>query len=181
MKRLILTILVFIAILSKHNNSAVVKFNPIQWRIAMPENSFSQRYQKAICNIKKYETFQEYQYVLFGDTLEGYGSKTSVYSSKAMTEVQAAKLLHKDYHDNINIMRYYLDTTISENVLYLLGMLSYNTGCVAVLDSRMFQLIKNKGCKSDIIEEYLGFKYIDGRVHKQLEQRRKDEINIWLK
>lgn len=125
-------------------------------------------FEEAVRIIKKYETIHQPRHWPF----VGYGHKVlpgEKFSRKrALTEAEADKILRKDLLKNCAAFREFGKDSL------LLGVLAYNIGSGAVKRSSIVKMLRQGN--RDFEEVYISHCRYRGKVHKQIQQRRKEEF-----
>lgn len=134
----------------------------------------------AISVIKKYEGYSSVRYHLFGDNYIGYGHLLYKWDTiTKVTGLQADSMLRVDFNNNLNAIKRNLEVSLPDNRLYVLTMLSFNTGCGRLFRSDLFKHVNNKMPDSCIYKDYTGFVYAKGKYIPSLLDRRKEEFKLW--
>jgi GH24 family phage-related lysozyme (muramidase) len=125
-------------------------------------------YEYLISVIKKYEVFRSYPYELFGQTYIGFGS---MIKTDHLTEQKADSVLRNEFNNNLLFVMK-KGRFLSRKKQLLIAALNFNIGCSKILKSGIYNN------DSTFAEKYVKYSYINGKWHKKLNQRRKEEIKI---
>lgn len=125
-------------------------------------------FEEAVRIIKKYETLHKPRHW----PLVGYGHKVlpgEKYSrTKTLSEEEADKLLRKDLLKNCAVFRDFGKDSL------ILGVLAYNIGSGNVKKSSIIKKLKNGDRNFE--ELYIAHCRYRGKVHKMIQQRRREEF-----
>lgn len=131
-------------------------------------------FEEAVRIIKKYETLHKPRHW----PLVGYGHKVlpgEKYSrTKTLSEEEADKLLRKDLLKNCAVFREFGKDSL------ILGVLAYNIGSGNVKRSSIIKKLRNGD--RDFEALYIAHCRYRGKVHKMIQQRRREEFDaLYLK
>lgn len=140
---------------------------------AMASGYSDHEFEQAVQMIKKYETLHSGAHW----PLVGYGHKVlpgeTFKKGVKLSEAQADALLRKDLKKFVDLYKSYGKDSL------LLGVLAYNIGPGKVNKSTVLQLLKNGN--RNIKDAYTSLCRYKGKIHKQIQSRRMEELTTLFK
>lgn len=109
----------------------------------------------------------------------GYGHTANVKRGDMITEEQAQKMLESDLAWIERTIQAAVTVPLTQNQYDALCSIIYNIGSTMFRNSTLLKYINSGAEENAIVDQFMRWKFVNGRESKGLVNRRRKEVELW--